>query len=628
MTRCICCQYILLLMFMKLFGYVYPEPASAQIVVLEENFESADLAAWNGDLHDFTFVSEEGRTLLRLDSEAEPSRTQLRTEMSSAYGSWEFYVRQEFAASNLNRAFIFLMADREDLNYLDGSRINGYAIRTGENGDPKRFRLIRFDDGQQREILSSQTVIEADTGYRLKVTRAHNGEWQIHTGMGYNSTPAPDSDTVVDTIHSQSLYFGFLLRYTSVNSDRFFFDDIRVLSDPGPLKVTNINTVDMQTLDIQFNREPDPSSLNAAHFRLASGPQSVQAEMNGNDRIFITFPEHLPGGPDFLHIEGVSDLHGYETNPDEPFKILIALAVEEGDVVINEIMFDPIRESEHIIPGQSEYIELYNRRNYAISLDEFHLRDQYELTTAATVMTPVEQGQIWIRANGYLLLYPETESENFASSRIAQFFNLPPVKEQIAIRFHRSTLSLPLSGRPVILSDKNGNLIDRVDYRPGWHNPNIIDTRGISLERIDPHSSSNDRSNWSSNTTAAGGTPGRQNTLYQSPGQGAESIGLVLEPNPFSPDGDGHEDHLFIHYKLDKSDYLVRIRIFDRYGRRVRTLADSYPAGFEGSLIWDGRTDSGQNNRIGIYILLFEAYNSSTGANRSFRETVVIARQF
>jgi len=628
MTRSICIHYIQLLLFLIFFGCVYTESASAQIVVLEENFESGDLAGWNGDLHDFSFAHVEGRTLLRLDSEAEPSRTQLRTEMSSAYGSWEFYVRQEFTASNLNRSFIFLMADREDLNYLDGSRVNGYAIRTGENGEPKRFRLIRFDEGQQQEILSSQTVLEADTGYRIKVTRDHNGEWQIHTGIGFNSTPVPDSDRVIDTIHTESLYFGFLLRYTAINSDRFFFDDIRVLSDPGPLKVNNVSIVDMQTLDIQFNREPDPTSLNAAQYRLASGPHSERAEMNGNDRILITFPENLPGGPDILHIEGLSDLHGNEISPADHFELLIALAAEKGDVVINEIMFDPIRESEHIYPGQSEYIELYNRRNHAILLDEFHLRDQDELTTAATVMTPVEQGHIWIRANGYLLLYPETESGNFASSRIARFFNLPPVKEKIAIRFHRSTLSLPLNGRPVILSDNYGNLIDRVDYRPEWHNPNIIDTRGIALERIDPHSSSNDPSNWSSNTITSGGTPGRENSLFQSPGQVAESIGLVLEPNPFSPDGDGYEDHLFIHYKLDKSDYLIRVRIFDRYGRRVRTLADSHPAGFEGSLIWDGRTDSGQNNRIGIYILLFEAFNSSTGGNRTFRETVVIARQF
>lgn len=621
----------MILLFLILLEYIQPVPVTAQFVVLEENFESTDLSTnpeWSGDLDDFTFVSENGSTLLRLDSDAQPSRTQLRTESNSVFGSWEFYIRQEFTASNLNRAFIFLIADREDLNYLDGSRVNGYAIRTGENGDPKLFRLIRFDDGQQQEILASHSGITSDTGYRIKVTRTYTGEWQIHTGTGYNGTPEPDSDTVVDIVHTEPGYFGFLLRYTAANTNRFYFDDIRVVSDPGPLKATSAQTIDMQTLEVRFNRQPDPSSLSMATFRLASGPLSTQAEMNGNDRILITFPEQLAGGADILKIDGISDFHGYQTDPADPLEILIAVPAESGDVVINEIMFDPIRESEHMYPGQSEYIELYNRRDYAVSLDKFHLRDHPEITPATSIMRPAHHDPIWIQANGYLLLYPETESEDFSSSRVAQFFNLPHEKEKVAIRFDRSTLGLPLNGRIIILSDKNDHAIDRVDYKPEWHNPNLIDTRGIALERIDPDYLSNDPSNWSSNTIPAGGTPGMKNSLYQSPEQSPANIGLVLEPNPFSPDGDGYEDHLFIHYKLDEADYLVRVRIFDRYGRRVRTLSDSYSAGFEGSLIWDGRTDTGQNNRIGIYILLFEAYNSSTGKNRVFRETVVIARQF
>ncbi|MEX2456099.1 MAG: gliding motility-associated C-terminal domain-containing protein, partial [Balneolaceae bacterium] len=95
-----------------------------------------------------------------------------------------------------------------------------------------------------------------------------------------------------------------------------------------------------------------------------------------------------------------------------------------------------------------------------------------------------------------------------------------------------------------------------------------------------------------------------------------------------SPDGDGFDDNLFINYKFDQPDYLMRIRIYDRYGRLVRTLVDAHQAGFEGSIIWDGLSDDGQSNRIGIYIVYVEAYNSATGKNQNFKETVVLARQF
>jgi flagellar hook assembly protein FlgD len=155
-----------------------------------------------------------------------------------------------------------------------------------------------------------------------------------------------------------------------------------------------------------------------------------------------------------------------------------------------------------------------------------------------------------------------------------------------------------------------------------------VDTRGIALERINPDFETNDPSNWSSNTSTLGGSPGAVNTIFQAPATDLTDTGVFLDPNPFSPHGDGHEDNLFINYKLDEPDYLLRVRIYDRYGRLVRNLAESKPAGFEGSVIWDGRTDDGQTNRIGIYIVLVEAFNSANGRNRSFRETAVIARQF
>src|SRR5690625_646563 len=104
--------------------------------------------------------------------------------------------------------------------------------------------------------------------------------------------------------------------------------------------------------------------------------------------------------------------------------------------------------------------------------------------------------------------------------------------------------------------------------------------------------------------------------------------GITLSPNPFSPDGDGHEDHLMISYKLDEPDYLLKVRIYDRYGRVVRKLQDGQPAGLEGTLIWDGRNDGGTGNRIGIYIVVLEALNSASGSHLIFRQPVVIARQF
>ncbi|MGK7370885.1 MAG: gliding motility-associated C-terminal domain-containing protein, partial [Candidatus Halalkalibacterium sp. M3_1C_030] len=100
-----------------------------------------------------------------------------------------------------------------------------------------------------------------------------------------------------------------------------------------------------------------------------------------------------------------------------------------------------------------------------------------------------------------------------------------------------------------------------------------------------------------------------------------------FSPNPFSPDDDGTDDHLFINYKLDEPDYLLKVTIYDRYGRLIRKLADGQPGSFEGSLMWDGRSDEGKGNRIGIYIVVFEARNSAAGSDKAFKKTAVLARR-
>jgi flagellar hook assembly protein FlgD len=100
---------------------------------------------------------------------------------------------------------------------------------------------------------------------------------------------------------------------------------------------------------------------------------------------------------------------------------------------------------------------------------------------------------------------------------------------------------------------------------------------------------------------------------------------LNCSPNPFSPDGDGHEDFTIISYELPTSAALVRIRIFDARGRLIRTLANGEPSGAHGQVVWDGLTDRREKARIGIYIVLLEALDASGGSMQATKCTVVVA---
>ncbi|MEX0773649.1 MAG: lamin tail domain-containing protein [Balneolales bacterium] len=319
--------------------------------------------------------------------------------------------------------------------------------------------------------------------------------------------------------------------------------------------------------------------------------------------------------------QGLVDFSG---NVNETSSIPLAQPMQNGDVIISEIMYRPRSDRYSELPDQSEYIELYNRRDHAVSLEGFFLHDQPDRENEVSKREPVNTLAGWIPAREYAVVHSDTEPE-FNNTRISASFKVQ--SNERFFRVDQKTLVLSASNDEVYLANKDEMVIDSVFYQDSWHNPNLVDTRGISLERINPEGPSNDERNWTSSTSSKGGSPGNQNTVYSTPEKEHPIEGLVLGPNPFSPDGNGYEDHLFINYNLDGPDYLMRIRIFDRNGRLVRTLADGEVAGRNGHVIWDGYRDDQTKNRIGIYIILFEAYNSATGSNKTFRETVVLARQ-
>lgn len=343
-----------------------------------------------------------------------------------------------------------------------------------------------------------------------------------------------------------------------------------------------------------------------------SAPSSAKAKGNASEPLSLTF----------------TDITDFRGNANQELGVEISQPINPGTVVINEILYNPLANSDDNLPDQTEYVELFNPSDYAVSLEGFFLHDEPDEDGEVRSLFPVSSQYKWIPAGAYVVVYAEDEAPNFSESQLAEYFELENESDQFKVRIDRSSLSLSNSDDAIYLADSTGTTIDSVFYDESWQNPNLFDTDGVALERIDPEGPSDDPSNWSSSTRVNGGTPGEQNSIFQEAGSVSENTGITFTPNPFSPDDDGFEDNLFINYKLDESDYLLRVRIFDRYGREVRELADGLQAGFEGSLIWDGRTDDNRSNRVGIYIVLFEAYNSANGSNVTFKKTVVLARKF
>ncbi len=382
------------------------------------------------------------------------------------------------------------------------------------------------------------------------------------------------------------------------------------LIEPDRVEVTFHKFVDLDTPGIQ------------SRFWLNDVESTIlEYDPLAGNRVLLDASRAAPGREIVLRTEGVRDFKGNTGGGTRP----VAQPIAPGSVVINEILYHPMSAGGS---SQSEYLELYNRTQHAVSLEGISLHDEPGADGGRSAMEPVTTRHAWIPAGGYALLYPEAEPVTLSESRTGRFFGLDSEADRFGIRVGRSTLGLVTDGRTVCLADSTGAEIDVVRYSPDWHNPNVMTTRGRSLERIDPAVNGDDTENWGTSTAMLGGTPMEANTLFRPDAAMHAGSRVTLAPNPFSPHGSPEESELRIEYVLDDPNSLLKVSIYDRYGRTVRRLADSYQAGSQGVLVWDGRDDHGRIARIGIYIIYVEAFNGHTGHRQVFRETAVLARRF
>ncbi|MDP5168804.1 MAG: lamin tail domain-containing protein [Bacteroidia bacterium] len=373
--------------------------------------------------------------------------------------------------------------------------------------------------------------------------------------------------------------------------------------------VSLLRFVDEQTLVVTFS-EPmrDDFAMESRYTVLPLGKNPlVVTASKANTEIFLLFDEVFEENEVFtLRIDTVFDCSG---NPlVETLSFGRPVAMQPGDVLISEVLANPFS-------GGSDFVEIYNASANVLDLSELNIGEGIEGTDSVFNADPVTSLSVIFLPGQYLCLTRDVAFQvaTYVPQTGANFLemNAFPTYDDAA-------------GEVVIFTD-SGRVMDRFPYLDDYHYADLRDENGISLERISFSVPATQPDNWhSAASTVRFATPGYANSQALASSDSSDDP-IWLEPSTFTPDGDGVDDVLGIHYQFDMPGMNARVTVLDRAGRVVKTVRRQELLGTgEGSFFWDGRSDSGTRLPLGPYVVLVEVTNQNDGSRAVYRKVAVI----
>jgi hypothetical protein len=277
---------------------------------------------------------------------------------------------------------------------------------------------------------------------------------------------------------------------------------------------------------------------------------------------------------------------------DASFKFGVPVPPEGSEVVINELLYNPPTNG-------SDYVELYNLSDNLIDLSQFYL-SKNAAEGVPDKLIPLSTVKKSFFPNSYLAFTPDRDwlLNHYSADdeeHVQQLVDLPNYSN---------------GNGTVFLTNVQGDVFDRFDYDDKMHFALLTDTKGVALERINAHEATSNLSNWhSAAATHNYGTPGKENSQSHTSEKVYENNFITIEPPVFTPNQDGTDDILFIHYSFEQSGFSCSVTIFDRAGHTIRHLENNTLVGAKGFFTWNGLDNDGRSCSAGIYIVTVRAFH-------------------
>ncbi len=489
MSKCIFVTYMCRHLVFFFLGLVFiSQSVQAQV---NDDFSDGNFTAspaWTGDTASWRVVSQQ------LNSNALATTTQTYIATANTWAvtaQWEFLVNLKFATSSANYADIFLISDSLTLS----GQNSGYFVRVGNTLD--EICLYRKTGSTSVKIIDgidSRVSGSTNNLFKIKVTRSGTCEFKLYddsTGTGNNYYL---EGSVTDAKFLNGGFFGFLLKYSSANIQKFFFDDIAIgplKSDTEAIKIDSVWAADSITCIIQCSEAVlDADATNTMNYLLNGTQQPATAQRLNTDfsQIRLTFATPFTANTLLpLQVSGLRDLV-LNSQKTPAVKLFTYIRNAFGDLVINEIFADP---SPVIGLPAFEYVELWNVSGKDLNLLNYSFTDG-----SSTAVLP----STILKKDSFMILC--STSAQLAWSAYGNALGVSNFP------------SLNNDADDLRLYDDKNRLLDEKNYTLAWYRDPMKSDGGWSLEMIHPKLQCKRNYNWKASENAGGGTPGQMNSVY------------------------------------------------------------------------------------------------------------------
>ena len=382
--------------------------------------------------------------------------------------------------------------------------------------------------------------------------------------------------------------------------------------DLTPPQIFKIFLLNKTTIQVIFNEKMDETDLeNPLNYHLQPNvgqPAQVKANFEKN-QVNLIFPFELDSNQVYtLTINNLKDCTG-NLAALLSAEVAVPITAHPGDVVINEILYQPRTYG-------ARYIEIYNKTNHWLDISRWKIGRANE-NNEVYQSTEIPAYQV-IKPYGYIAFTRDTANVK------KEYY---PPSHAVLVQLDKSLPAYNADSDKVVLLNASDTRMDEVKYNREWHYKDLVTRKGVALERLNPNEPSQSESNWfSASSTVNFGTPGYKNSQSYHPE--TQDKTFYVNPKVFSPDFDGFEDVLALHYSFTANDNNIRITIYDSEGRIVKILKNNILVGNEpGYFLWDGTDDSGRVIQIGTYIAVLEVVNISSGQKNAYKAAFVVAKK-